>query len=400
MAIIAVLGCVFCLARAASWPNNHGYKSSEAWLPREPVITAKTGEDLVPDSSSLPKHWDWRNVDGRSFVTADVNQHLPYYCGSCWIHGTVAALNDRIKLLRNASFPDVMLARQALVNCVPQPNGSYPAPGCNGGDSYMILKYMHHHAIPDETCSPYLARNDICDPDAMCQNAAAPFMVDAGWSPSEHFSIPGYLKYTVGDHGVIKGEAAMMKEIYARGPISCNIACDGNFLLNYSNVAAKNEGVFVTSATYNETDHIIEVTGWGETRSGLKYWVIRNSWGTYWGDKGWFKLPRGVNQNLIESECTWAVPQYADLDAAMSGQVLGDFVRGLKKVEGLLPQEDFILPHASVGLAAIPSNDSAFALVAALSAAVGACGVLLVQKVMKTRSRVSTKAPLLETTWH
>merc|ERR1712039_800218 len=96
----------------------------------------------------------------------------------------------------------------------------------------------------------------------------------------------------------------MMKEIYARGPIACSFATDGAFMMHYEENALQHEGVYVTDQVYNESqiDHVMEITGWGETPSGIKYWVVRNSWGTYWGEAGWLKLRRGTNQMLSESE--------------------------------------------------------------------------------------------------
>ena len=39
-------------------------------------------------------------------------------CGSCWAMGTTSALSDRIKMMRKASFPDINLSPQVLINCV------------------------------------------------------------------------------------------------------------------------------------------------------------------------------------------------------------------------------------------------------------------------------------------
>merc|ERR1711972_307722 len=85
-----------------------------------------------------------------------------------------------------------------------------------------------------------------------------------------------------------------------------------------------------TDQKYSEddVDHVMEVAGWGTTASGIKYWVVRNSWGTYWGDMGWVKIRRGVNQHLIESECNWAVPDFSELETQLKSRVLGDYVHG------------------------------------------------------------------------
>ena len=45
------------------------------------------------------------------------NQHIPQYCGSCWAHGALSALGDRIKIARNAKGIDINLAVQHLLNC-------------------------------------------------------------------------------------------------------------------------------------------------------------------------------------------------------------------------------------------------------------------------------------------
>ena len=66
-------------------------------------------------------------------------------------------------------------------------------------------------------------------------------------------------------------------------------------------------GVFVDKTGRVELDHDISVTGWGE-ENGTKYWIIRNSWGSYWGEGGNFKLIRGINNLNVEGDCSWAVP--------------------------------------------------------------------------------------------
>ena len=90
--------------------------------------------------TELPQTWDWGNINGTNYLTKSLNQHIPQYCGSCWAHGAVSALGDRIKIARNAREPDINLAVQFLLNC-----GN--AGTCEGGDHLaayeFIENYMH-----------------------------------------------------------------------------------------------------------------------------------------------------------------------------------------------------------------------------------------------------------------
>jgi cathepsin X len=92
-----------------------------------------------------------------------------------------------------------------------------------------------------------------------------------------------------------------MNEIYQRGPVSCVVAVTDD-LLNYTG------GIFYDKTGRKEQDHDIAVTGWGE-ENGTKYWIVRNSWGSYWGEGGNFRLIRGIDNLGIESFCSWATPR-------------------------------------------------------------------------------------------
>ncbi|CAJ1393827.1 unnamed protein product [Effrenium voratum] len=317
MAMSSCLAALLVLPAAA----DQGFRSSRPWLPRAAPVDLITA-DMLLSVEELPREFDWRDVNGRNFVTSDVNQHIPQYCGSCWIHGTTASLNDRIKVMRNARFPDVMLARQVLMNCVPSPNKSLPPPGCDGGDPWMIHQYLMKNEVPDESCMPYQARNMECVPKNQCRNCL-PGM--GCWT------IKNWTGYGVSSFGNLSGEVNMMKEIYARGPITCSFATDGPFMMNYSQNVLENDGVYISHKNYtaDDVDHNMEIAGWGVSSKGIKYWVVRNSWGTYWGSNGWLKLQRGVNMLLSEADCDWSVPRFEQLDEVLKGRVLGSYMAGM-----------------------------------------------------------------------
>lgn len=88
----------------------------------------------------------------------------------------------------------------------------------------------------------------------------------------------------------------MMKDVFNRGPISCGIAADP--LLNY-------EAGIVTKITVPviSVDHVISVVGWGTDSVHGQYWIVRNSWGEYWGEMGYVRVKFGA---LSLNMCHWA----------------------------------------------------------------------------------------------
>lgn len=148
-------------------------------------------------------------------------------------------------------------------------------------------------------------------------------------------------------------------------------------MYNYAEGVAVHDGVWSSSDVTNHSliDHDVSVTGWGETPEGLKYWLVRNSWGTYWGDAGWFKIRRGDDHLSIESNCTWAVPLFDELDRSMHERVMGDYVLGLMPVrssEVLLGAEQ-AANQQQVTIVAVfgASIAAAFALVMGMLAVTG-----------------------------
>jgi len=86
-----------------------------------------------------------------------------------------------------------------------------------------------------------------------------------------------------------------------RGPIACGMAVTAEFV-NYTG------GIFEDKTGAKDIDHDISIVGWDE-ENGVKYWLGRNSWGSYWGENGLFRIVRGSNNLAIESDCSWSVPR-------------------------------------------------------------------------------------------
>lgn len=94
-----------------------------------------------------------------------------------------------------------------------------------------------------------------------------------------------------------------MSEIYERGPVTCGVYTSDLFDYNYAG------GIWTREN--DDFDHDVEVVGWG-TEHGVDYWHIRNSWGTFWGEEGFYKLKRGLDRGLVTYDCWFALPLITD----------------------------------------------------------------------------------------
>ena len=86
-----------------------GYcRSEEVFFPgdRERELVVSPLPHTYVDEDSLPIRFDWTDVDGKSYLTKALNQHIPQYCGSCWAHSAMSSLADRIKIARGGAGVD------------------------------------------------------------------------------------------------------------------------------------------------------------------------------------------------------------------------------------------------------------------------------------------------------
>jgi cathepsin X len=258
----------------------------------------------------VPKAFTWCNKDGVNYCTMSRNQHIPQYCGSCWAHGSVSALADRVKIARGGKGIDINPSVQHILNCA-------GVGSCHGGSVDGPYQWLHKistqtgSGISYETSNPYMACSSESD-EGFCGGARWDCSAENVARTCSTFSPEGkcvglskYPNITISEYGSIMGANAMQKEIMARGPIACGI--DAGPILKYTGGIFKGAGM--------GTDHVISVVGWGEAPGAKifpeKYWIIRNSWGEYWGEMGYARIAFGSLS--LESGCSWAaVDQFTE----------------------------------------------------------------------------------------
>lgn len=260
----------------------------------------------------LPKSFTWGDIDGKSYLTHNLNQHIPQYCGSCWAHGAMSALSDRIKIARGGAGPDINLSIQYILNC-----GGRMAGSCHGGSHTGAYEFVKKAGfVPFEGCMPYLAcssesKEGICKHlDTTCSavntcRTCSTFEANGG----KCTEIDKFPNVTVGEYGTYNRFSTnrihkIMAEIYARGPVAAGVNAEP--LVKYTGGIVKN-----SNPLERMVNHVVSIVGWGHDKeTDTQYWIVRNSWGEYWGEMGFFRIELGENSLGIESEVAWATPDF------------------------------------------------------------------------------------------
>mmetsp|Transcript_95131 Transcript_95131/g.231257 ORF Transcript_95131/g.231257 Transcript_95131/m.231257 type:complete len:335 (-) Transcript_95131:22-1026(-) len=256
---------------------------------------AARGKDGRP--VDLPQNWDWREQLTLSPIRF---QHAPHWCGSCWAHAVTSSLTDRFRIAyagntseAAVTVPYVSLARQVLLNCG-------EAGSCLGGSWEKAHEFINENGITDETCLTYEASdNTFRAYDRSCEDMMCKHCNHSGWCwPADNPT-----KYYVDAYGYVNGVDAMAREIFERGPIACSMM-DTPAFHTYTG------GIIRDPTVYNTTTHVVSLLGFGvDADSGTPYWIGRNSFGSWWGEGGFFLIERGTNTMNIERHCGWAVPR-------------------------------------------------------------------------------------------
>ncbi|KAL7211655.1 hypothetical protein ACSBR2_014496 [Camellia fascicularis] len=186
---------------------------------------------------------DWRKK-GAATAIKDQGQ-----CGSCWAFSAIAA-TEGITQLTTGKL--ISLSEQELVDC----DRSSKDVGCEGGymeDAFDFI--VHNKGIAAETTYLYAATDGTCNTQKEASHAA---------------KITGYEKAV------------------ANQPVSVSIDASGYEFQFYVT------GVF-PGVCGTELDHGVTAVGYRTSDAGTKYWLVKNSWGTTWGEEGYIRMQRYID---------------------------------------------------------------------------------------------------------
>ncbi len=220
-----------------------------------PTPTATTTPDGNP--SGLPAAFDWRDYGGVTSVKSQGS------CGSCWAFATVGPLEANIKIEDGV---EKNLSEQYLVSC------NTDGWGCSGG--WWAHDYHQWKKPPSESEagavleaeSPYVASDTSCGGPY-----SHPYQIDSWTYVGSSWGVP-----SVED---------IKQAIYDHGPVSVAVCVNSDFQYYTS-------GVF-TGPECTDINHAVVLVGWNDADGA---WILRNSWGSWWGESGYMRIAYGTSE--------------------------------------------------------------------------------------------------------
>lgn len=204
-------------------------------------------------NANVPDSWDWRS---KGAVTQVKNQGT---CNGCWSFSATGAMEGQLFLKSGKLVP---LSEQQLIDC----STSYGNKGCDGGRMESAFQYLKEvGGIMDEDSYPFLGKDGKC---IFSRNS----IVNGS-------RVTSYLELTAGDENALKAAVATM------GPVSVAVKATSKEFMFY------NGGILTNDGCGPELSHAVLVVGYG-TESNNDYWIVKNSWSTEWGERGYVRIAR------------------------------------------------------------------------------------------------------------
>lgn len=211
-------------------------------------------------------------------------------CGACWAFGAVEAMTDRVCIYFNGT-KNFHFSAKDLVTC-----NSFDS-GCDGGSPIVAWNEWVSKGLVSggnynshEGCKPYSfppCANHLKNCTDFKPTPACTKSCEKGYKQSYKKD-----KKRGSSYYYIETEKTIMAELYTNGPVEASFNV-------YEDFADYKGGVYQHIKGKLVFGHAVKLMGWG-VENGTKYWLAANSWGTGFGEEGFFKILRGVNECNIE----------------------------------------------------------------------------------------------------
>ncbi|KAG9510021.1 Cathepsin L-like protein [Fragariocoptes setiger] len=212
----------------------------------------------------VPASVDWRT---KGAVTEVKNQGD---CGACWAFAATGAL-EAAHFLKSGKL--VSLSEQNLMDC----SWPYGNRGCDGGLMENAYKYVIYHGLDTEQSYPFIGHNGEC-----MFNKSSIGTTETSFIDLQH-----------------EDELALKKAVALHGPVSVGFAVTRG-LSKYEKGVFHDEECEAT-----EMNHAVLIVGYGTDPNEGDYWIVKNSWDTWWGEDGYFRVAR--NKKNMCHIASWAV---------------------------------------------------------------------------------------------
>jgi len=276
--------------------------SSSARMPR------KTSNKLKGSAlKTLPASFDWRTDGSTAAVTSVKDQGT---VGSCWAFSTIGNIEGQWAL-SGKGLTD--LSPEFLVDCDGSHDDQHADCSVFGGWPYLAYGFViGAGGVPTEAADPYCSGTGDCYP---CMNG--PISLCGPPPPNCNKTITEQCAYQVPSASISDWSAVSTDEdeiaaaLVAQGPLS--VLLDASQLQYYKGGVWDGHLDSVSPALGckpSNLDHAVLLVGYGvdsTTGTDVPFWTVKNSWGTNWGEEGYFRIQRGVGMCGINTAVTTSI---------------------------------------------------------------------------------------------